>query len=150
MRRKSGSASEAIRQDWALSSKETVPVVSPALLVKFVIFADIQDLAPVTRNRAFSPLASAGSEGMNCLHSCSNVSTGSQLIAGRAPKGLRTASSLGQSAGPGGVHRRSTLNRADRAGGIIPLQQQEYLFVGTSAANSADLAIYRTAIENFD
>ena len=44
MRRKFGSALEAIRQEWALSSKETVPVVSPALLVKFVIFVDIQDL----------------------------------------------------------------------------------------------------------
>ena len=44
MRRKFGSALEAKRQEWALSSKETVPVVSPALLVKFVIFVDIQDL----------------------------------------------------------------------------------------------------------
>jgi len=44
VRRKFGSALQAIRQEWALSSKETVPVVSPALLVKFVIFVDIQDL----------------------------------------------------------------------------------------------------------
>jgi len=43
VRRKFGSALEAIRQERALSSKETVPVVSPALLVKFVIFVDIQD-----------------------------------------------------------------------------------------------------------
>jgi hypothetical protein len=43
VRRKFGSALETMRQQWALSSKETLPVVSPALLVKFVIFVDIQD-----------------------------------------------------------------------------------------------------------
>jgi hypothetical protein len=44
VRWKFGSALEVIRQAWALSSKETVPVVPPALLVKFVIFVDIEGL----------------------------------------------------------------------------------------------------------
>jgi len=41
VRWKFGSPLEAIRQEWALSSKETVATVSPASLVKFVIFVDI-------------------------------------------------------------------------------------------------------------
>jgi hypothetical protein len=35
-----------MRQEWALSSKETVATVSPALLVKFVILADISASPP--------------------------------------------------------------------------------------------------------
>jgi len=42
---KFGSAFVAIRQERAPSSKERVPSVSPALLIKLVIFVDIQDLA---------------------------------------------------------------------------------------------------------
>jgi hypothetical protein len=41
VRWKFGSALEAIRQEWARSSKEMVSTVSPALLVKFAIFVDI-------------------------------------------------------------------------------------------------------------
>jgi hypothetical protein len=41
-----------MRQARALSSKETVPVVSPPLLVKFVTFADIQGLPKTARVKA--------------------------------------------------------------------------------------------------
>jgi hypothetical protein len=61
VRWKFGSPLEAIRQEWALSSKETVATVSPASLVKFVIFVDISASPQCGRAEMVWPITGAKS-----------------------------------------------------------------------------------------